>query len=180
MNPISGTLLDDNNPSRTEKILQMKNVKTAADHQMLSPSSIADSTRARNLSPVLLHCLVPLQHHPRGEDVPPHAQDPHPVPTASTLHIRVSVLLLIVVLRFSFGLKLDSMQCVLMPRVTCGQANSYNVEQVKRSKEDASNQDSSGKDETAKSDETDVENTEKGTRFMIENTCGETDQFNRS
>ncbi|PWA18315.1 hypothetical protein CCH79_00018387 [Gambusia affinis] len=66
---------------------------------------------------------------------------------------------------FSFGLKLDSMQCVLMPRVTCGQANSYNVEQVKRSKEDASNQDSSGKDETAKSDETDVENTEKVASF---------------
>ncbi|XP_043971169.1 solute carrier family 43 member 3a [Gambusia affinis] len=49
--------------------------------------------------------------------------------------------------------------------VTCGQANSYNVEQVKRSKEDASNQDSSGKDETAKSDETDVENTEKVASF---------------
>ncbi|XP_027874385.1 solute carrier family 43 member 3a [Xiphophorus couchianus] len=49
--------------------------------------------------------------------------------------------------------------------VNCRQADSYNVEQVKRTKEDASNQDSSGKDETAKSDETEVENTEKVASF---------------
>lgn len=146
---------------------------------MLSPSSVTDSTRARNLSPVLLYCLVPLQHHSLGEDFPPHAQDPHPVPTASTLHIRVSVLLFIVVFRFSSGLKLDGMQGVLMLRVNCGQADSYNVEQVKRTKEDASNQDSSGKDEMAKSDETEVKNTEKGIRFIIDNTYGEADQFDR-
>ncbi|XP_014864608.1 PREDICTED: solute carrier family 43 member 3 [Poecilia mexicana] len=50
--------------------------------------------------------------------------------------------------------------------VNCGQADSYNVEQVKRTKEeDASGQGSSGKDETAKSDETEVENAEKVPSF---------------
>ncbi|XP_054897258.1 solute carrier family 43 member 3a [Poeciliopsis prolifica] len=45
--------------------------------------------------------------------------------------------------------------------VNCGQAYSYNVEQVKRTKEDAS----SWKDETAKSDEAEVENTDKVSSF---------------
>lgn len=50
------------------------------------------SVWTRNLSPLLLPCHVLLQHHTPVEDLPANAQNPHPLPSATMLHLRVRTL----------------------------------------------------------------------------------------